>query len=382
MKKFMKLTGIIAYIAIILFSVVTCGDKSTGDPISPGGNNGGGGNLPTITGTFEGFQYSGTMAGVTITDYRSMNIWITDITIPSTISEVPVIAIGESAFYNKDLTSVTIPNNVTSIGDNAFSGNKLTSVTIPNSVTSIGDNAFSGNKLTSVTIGNNVTIIGSWAFYGNQLTSVTIGNSVTSIGDDAFSDNQLTSVTIPNSVTSIGDAAFSYNQLTSVTIPNSVATIGSGAFSDNQLTSVTIPNNVTNIDGNPFSSNSNLNTINVATDNTKYISVDGVLYVKNEPTLVAWPGGKTPVNIPSIVTTIGFGAFSGNNLNSIYIPSSVRYIKGGAFFGNSLLIDVTIGKDVMIDILSFDNGFYHSYHNVYNSQAGRYIRSGYTWSKQ
>ena len=75
---------------------------------------------------------------------------------------------------------------MTSIGNRAFSDNQLTSVTIPNSVTSIGSEAFFDNKLTSVTIGNGVTSIGSEAFSNNQLTNVTIGNGVTSIGGGAF----------------------------------------------------------------------------------------------------------------------------------------------------------------------------------------------------
>ena len=87
------------------------------------------------------------------------------------------------------LTSITIPNSVTSIGWSAFydcSG--LTSITIPNSVTIIEDCAFSGcSNLTSVTISNSVTNIGDYAFYGcSGLTSITIPNSVTSIGGWAF----------------------------------------------------------------------------------------------------------------------------------------------------------------------------------------------------
>jgi Flp pilus assembly protein protease CpaA len=111
----------------------------------------------------------------------------------------------------EEITDLIIPNSVTSIGDNAFTHcSGLTSVTIPKSVTSIGNYAFSNCGLTSVTIPNSVMTIGYQAFFGcSDLTSVTIGNSVTSIGSSAFQFcSSLTSVTIPNSVTTIGGSAF------------------------------------------------------------------------------------------------------------------------------------------------------------------------------
>jgi len=87
----------------------------------------------------------------------------------------------------------------------------LTSITIPDSVTSIGNSAF------------------YWCIY---LTGITIPDSVTSIGDSAFTCcDSLTSITIPDSVTSISNYAFYWcKSLTGITIPDSVISIGSSAF--------------------------------------------------------------------------------------------------------------------------------------------------------
>ena len=100
-----------------------------------------------------------------------------------------VYVINRYAFYDSNLTSVIIPDSVTSIGDHAFSDcGSLTSVIIPDGVTSIGDSTFSRCS---------------------SLISVIIPDSVKSIGDYAFSScGSLTSVIIPDGVTSIGSYAF------------------------------------------------------------------------------------------------------------------------------------------------------------------------------
>ena len=110
-------------------------------------------------------------------------------------------------------------------------------------VTKIGNEAFKNSAITSIVIPDSVTSIGDCAFYNcSSLTSIEIGNGVTTIGDDVFClCDSLTSITIPTSVTSIGDCAFYYcSGLTSVVIPDSVTSIGSYAFYFcDSLTSIT-----------------------------------------------------------------------------------------------------------------------------------------------
>ena len=173
---------------------------------------------------------------------------LTSLTIPSNVT-----SIGESAFAGcSELTSLTIPSNVTSIGESAFAGcGGLTSLAIPSGVTSIGWSVFENcSGLTSLTIPSSVTSIGFWAFYGcSGLTNLYY------IIDDEFetyllkghpyidvncgieyylNDKKITSVVIPSTITELGEYVFqNCRDLTSVyvswPVPLSVSSVFSGA---------------------------------------------------------------------------------------------------------------------------------------------------------
>jgi len=93
---------------------------------------------------------------ITITGYTGTS---QELVIPGTISGKPVTVIGQSAFAEKDLESVTIPNAVTSIGAYAFYNNSLQKVTIPESVMSIGEGAIMSNPLEEFTVLSTTTSI-------------------------------------------------------------------------------------------------------------------------------------------------------------------------------------------------------------------------------
>lgn len=197
----------------------------------------------------------------------------------------------------EEVTYMGRTRKVTSIGDMAFRNcRKLISVKIPNSVKSIGENAFSNCDLESITIGNGLRLIKRNAFYreygewklkivnisdvsawcaikfenewanpirlsyslyvnGEIAKSLVIPQGVTSVSDYAFNScNSIESIILPNSVISIGKYSFSGCMLTSLTFPNSIINIDNHAFqSCTNLVSITIPNSVTTIGDYAFS---------------------------------------------------------------------------------------------------------------------------------
>lgn len=142
----------------------------------------------------------------TITKYVESD---TVVVIPSKINGITVEMIGNTAFQNSAVTSVTIPDSVTAIYSGAFANcSQLTNISIPNSVTYIGFFAFgSCTSLKSITLPSSLSSISGALFSGcSQLTTIHIPVSVTSIGNNAFADcPSLMTVTYPGSKTQWDD---------------------------------------------------------------------------------------------------------------------------------------------------------------------------------
>lgn len=295
-------------------------------------------------------------------------------------------AIGEGAFRQQgDVTSITLPNTITSIGAWAFAGQEMdnyppniSSITIPNSVTSIGENAFAYNyHLTSVTIGSGVTSIGAYAFsdagyhYNGSLSITITCMSVTppTIQSNTFPSEFYTNAhlkvvcpyakSLYQSTTYWSNfnknnylpiiRGFDFNKdgiyyvvsgTNTVEVTNELGgRAGAFSYSGN----VTIPNTVTQ-SGFGGSGTFNVTTIGrYAFDETYVVNLNST---GEAPSLRA-QGDLKSVSIGSNVTTIEESAFSNcTGLTQVSIGSGVTSIGSEAFNGCTALTTITIPNNV------------------------------------
>ena len=277
---------------------------------------------------------------------------LTEANIPSSVefegNQYPVIKINDRVFSgNTNLTTVTLPESLTTLGGEAFRGcQSLKIVKIPSKVTAIPDHCFEGcSSLESVTIPDGVTTIGTDAFYKcKNLESVALPESLTTLGSRSFEFcKSLKTIKIPSGVTTIPFQCFNgCSSLESIAIPEGVTDIGNEAFSGCNLNALTLPESLEKIGSWAFYYNRSLKSINIPAK-VKTIEEWAFTYC-----------GLTELVIPEGVTTIGQRAFSANSLQKLTLPSTITSIGESAFYDNNRFLSIicnaatppTLGADV------------------------------------
>ena len=292
--------------------------------------------------------------------------YVGDITIPSTVkyggSTYNVTGIAHQAFrFMTGVTSINIPNSVTSIGAIAFGGcEKLTTLTLPNSLTSLDLAAFDNCiNLQSITIPKSVTYIGRSPLAGCASLKTIIVDKDNKVYDSRNNCNAIIhtetneliqgcqNTIIPNTVTRIGMYSFDgMTGLTSIDIPNSVTNIASGAFNNCRFTSLTLPNSIIYIGNAIFGRNPNLKSITLS---------------------------ESLKNIPE-------GTFDGCiALESVTIPASVESIEWSAFYDCKNLKSITIQSTTppTADVGYFYYSLYYSFKNLIDNKVAIHVPAGY-----
>ena len=260
-----------------------------------------------------------------------------------TITGTGAMETSYNAPWNKDkkyIQKLALCEGITGISSRAFYNcAALTEVVIPDSVTSIGDSAFAGCS---------------------NLQRVTLSANMTRIGSLVFSDcTSLASIEIPEGVLQIRSRAFSESGLSNIVLPESLTTIDSYAFEDcDSLIEIDIPASVNVLSMGAFQACDNLERIIIAESNSRYTSVDGVVFNKTADTLCMCPEGVAGAyEIPAGVVTIGKEAFYlCDKLTYVTVPDSVTAMEDSAFSHCSNLQGILIPDSVQeIGSAAFDH---------------------------
>lgn len=216
------------------------------------------------------YKYTVDEDGVTITKYIGDRVRVT---VPEEIDGKPVVALAEQAFYEADVTWVSIPDSVREIGDFCFSGcDRLETLLLPQGLTEIPcamlESCF---RLLALEIPDSVSAIREGAFWGNfYLTELRLPASLQTLGGSNFTmAHCLERFIVPKENTHfttqddgavlLGDDGkrfihYCANQKrTSYAIPESVERIDTFSFMDmGALTEVVVPEGVTTIETSAF----------------------------------------------------------------------------------------------------------------------------------
>ena len=315
---------------------------------------------------YEGFRFYKNYQGeLTLSGYSGDE---TELVIPEKVEDIPVTAIGCSAFEGvKGITSVKLPDTIRNIENNAFSRMAdLTSINIPQAVVlvlydsfsecyklenidiqcdpqAITRNTFIDTKWFSDKVENGEMIIVGNAIIDGTAASgdLVIDDSIEIIQDEAFSGNMdITSVKIPESVKSVGFGAFSSSGLESAVFEGDPEFMHSDIFNScASLKSVTLPDNIEFLPESTFWGCSALEDI-VLPDSLRKIGYIAFGSCRSLPADFALNDGLTEIGgcafydcpqfdevvLPDSVKIIGEEAFSQCGDIVVTIPSSVEEI--------------------------------------------------------
>ena len=211
-------------------------------------------------------------------------------------------------------------------------------IVIGEGITSIAERALCDfSQVTTVQLPEGVTSIGEGAFYHTPLTELELPEGITDIEQLAFAYTALTTLRLPSSLRTVGDMAFCCAPLTELELPERLTDIGNNAFAGASFTEIYIPANVTALGIDALQSNALLR-YTVSPDNPAYSAdADGVLLDKAGKTLVAFPLGREGhYAVPEGIERIGESAFCGSNLTAVTLPTSLTEIGESAFYESRL----------------------------------------------
>lgn len=288
--------------------------------------------------------------------------------IPNSVTSIA----GDGFFGCSDLTSISIPNSVTTIGSQTFQYSGLTSINIPEGVTTIKNDAFqSCGRLSSVTIPSTIEKINGYAFaWCYRLTNFyCCAKEVPQIYSSTFWQSPIESATlyVPIGSKAAYEAADYWKEFkeiieTDLLVPENVEISGIYYCIDKERKvaevipspddnlysgNITIPSSVT-YDGETYSvTGVGYKAFRGCTELTSITIPNSVTYISEAAFLGC--SDLTSVNIPNSVNSIDEGAFCGcENLTSIIIPEGVTYIGPYAFLGCSGLTRITIPGSVSV----------------------------------
>ncbi|MFC4993057.1 leucine-rich repeat domain-containing protein [Rubritalea tangerina] len=297
--------------------------------------------------------YTSDGSGITITDCLTSATGAMDI--PATIDGLPVVKIASRAFQScNKITSMTMPNTITSIGSYCFFNcDLMETIQLSTGLSTIATATFrSCDSLDNVVIPEGVLKLGSYAFFGaDGMTSVSLPSSLTSIGNDAFDYCQaLESIEIPAGVSSLPSRLFeNCILLSNITLNEGLQTIKAYAFLNCQsLTSLSLPSTVSNIEAAAFDNASALVSVSIHPNNTTYASNGGSIVSNNLTTLEhVTEGTSGSYTIPFSVTSIASTALDGcDKITTLTLNSAITTFTSSYLSGcNSLTsIQVEIGN--------------------------------------